>query len=90
MVHVRFTRNIQRHVECPDAEVAGATVRAALDAYFTGRDARARGYVLDEQGAVRPHMNVFVDGRPVSDRASLADPVGPGGTIDVMQALSGG
>jgi sulfur-carrier protein len=46
--------------------------------------------VLDEQGAVRPHMVVFVDGRQVRDRQQLSDPVPRDGEIYVAQALSGG
>jgi sulfur-carrier protein len=86
---VRFTQNIQRHVACPPRKVEGASVRQALEAYFAGVPA-ARGYVLDDQGALRKHMAVFVNGEPVLDRAKLADPVPADGTIDIVQALSGG
>jgi molybdopterin converting factor small subunit len=89
MPHVVFTQNIQRHVACPDAEAAGGTVREVLDAVFTANP-RARGYVLDEQGALRKHMNVFVDGRQIADRVGLSDAVGEGSEVYVMQALSGG
>lgn len=86
---VRFTANIQRHVECPAREVSAASVHAALDAYFAANQ-RARTYVLDEAGELRKHMVVFVDGRAIRDRAALSDPVSPTSTIDIMQALSGG
>ena len=86
---VRFTRNIQRHVECPAREVSGSTLRAVLDHYFRENE-RARGYVLDEQGRVRQHMVVFIDGELVRDRDGLSDAVGPHSMIDVIQALSGG
>jgi len=86
---VRFTQNIQRHVACPERTVAGTTVREALHAYFA-EDARVRSYVLDDRGAVRPHMIVFVDGVAVSDREGLSDRIDAEATIDVMQALSGG
>ncbi len=89
MATVRFTRNIQRHVSCPTREIPGATLRAVLDGYFTENE-RARGYVLDEQGKIRQHMVVFIDGELVRDRDSLTDPVQPNSTIDVIQALSGG
>jgi len=89
MPTVTFTPNIQRHVACPPAGVEGDTVRQALDAVFRGNP-RARAYVLDEQGAVRPHMVVFVDGRQVRDRQLLSDPVPRDGEIYVAQALSGG
>ncbi len=89
MARVSFTTNIQRHVACPDADVAGATVAKVLDGYFSANP-RARGYVLDEQGAVRKHIVIFVDGRPIRDRAQLADATPPASEVYVMQALSGG
>jgi hypothetical protein len=86
---VVFTSAIQRHLECPSQAVEGATVRAALEAYFH-RNALARAYVLDEQGALREHVVVFVDGVQVRDRRELEEAVAPGAEIYVMQALSGG
>lgn len=89
MPTVRFTDNIQRHVACPIREVDGATVRDALERYFAENE-RARGYALDDQGRLRQHMAVFIDGRQVQDRDHLTDIVSPGAIIDVVQALSGG
>ena len=89
MPQIRFTQNIQRHVPCPPALVDGSTVRAALEAYFA-TNPPARGYVLDDQGALRKHMAIFVNGEPVLDRTRLADAVPADGTIDIIQALSGG
>lgn len=89
MARVVFTENIQRHVECPEAAAAGATVREVLDAVFAGNE-RARNYVLDDQAALRKHMAIIVDGRILADRRQLSDPVSPGSTIYVLQALSGG
>jgi sulfur-carrier protein len=89
MPTVTFTPNIQRHISCPATEVQGETVRQVLDAVFEGNPP-ARGYVLDDQGAVRAHMVVFVDGRQVRDRQHLSDPVPRDGEIYVAQALSGG
>jgi molybdopterin synthase sulfur carrier subunit len=89
MATIRFTANIQRHVDCPHREVTGQTVGQVLDSYFRD-NARARGYVLDEQGAIRKHMVVFVDGELVEDREGLSDVVGPESVVDVIQALSGG
>jgi hypothetical protein len=89
MVRVVFTQNIQRHVACPETDVPGRTVREALEAVFS-ENPQARGYVLDDQGALRRHMAVFVDGTLVRDRTRLAEPVGPSSIIHVFQALSGG
>ncbi len=89
MATVVFTQNLRRHVECPTETVEGTTVRAVLDAVFAANP-RLRGYVLDDQGTMRHHMMVFVDGEPIADRAKLSDPVRPASEIYVMQALSGG
>lgn len=89
MARVSFTANIQRHVECPPCEVPGRTVREVLDAVFAGNPL-ARGYVLDDQGALRKHMSIFVDGRLITDRNKLSDAVGETSTVAVFQALSGG
>jgi hypothetical protein len=89
MATVKFTQNIQRHVECPTREAAGSTLGAVLDEYFR-QNTRARGYVLDEQGRIRQHMMVFIDGVAVRDRDGLTDAVMDNSVIDVIQALSGG
>lgn len=89
MATVAFTPNLARHVACPTAEVAGTTVREVLEQVFE-RNQRLRGYVVDEQGALRRHMVVFVDGRQIQDRQHLSDPVPADGEVYVMQALSGG
>lgn len=89
MARVSFTQNLQRLVQCPPTEAPGDTVRAVLDRVFA-ENQPARGFILDDQGAVRKHVVIFVDGRQVQDRRHLADPVGPDGDIYVMQALSGG
>jgi molybdopterin converting factor small subunit len=86
---VRFTESIQRHVQCPTREVAGATLREVLEGYFAHNE-RARGYVLDDQGALRKHMAIFVDGRQVRDRHGLTDAVAEDATVDLIQSLSGG
>ena len=89
MARVIFTPNLQRHVACPEAEAPGTSVREVLDAVFAD-NARARGYVLDDQSGLRKHMAIFVDGKPLQDRRHLSDPVGESTRIFVMQALSGG
>jgi molybdopterin converting factor small subunit len=86
---VVFTANLRRHVDCPETEADGATVREVLDAIFAKHE-RLRGYVLDDQAALRRHMGVVVDGNALRDRRALSDPVRPTSRIYVLQALSGG
>ena len=89
MATVAFTPNLRRHVECPTEQVDGATVRAVLEVVFAANP-RLRGYVLDDQGALRRHMMIFVDGQQIADRDGLSDAVRAGAEVYVMQALSGG
>ena len=89
MALVTFTSNLQRHVKCPAAEAAGSTVREVLDAVFADNEI-LRGYVLDEQGALRKHMGIIIDGGVIRDRVRLSDEISPNSRIFVLQALSGG
>ena len=89
MPRVVFTSNLQRHVACPEREVAGATVAESLTVVFADAP-QVREYVLDEQGHVRKHIHIYVDGRRIADRRRLSDAVGPRSEICVLQALSGG
>jgi hypothetical protein len=89
MARITFTGNVQRHLDCPKAAIDGATVGQILEGYFVEHP-RARGYVLDDQGAVRKHIVVVVDGMPIRDRQRLSDPTTPYSEIYVLQALSGG
>jgi molybdopterin synthase sulfur carrier subunit len=69
--------------------VPGVTVADALQEYFA-RHPRARSYVLDEQGELRRHVVVFIDGEQIRDRSRQLDTVSEEAEIFVMQALSGG
>jgi molybdopterin synthase sulfur carrier subunit len=89
MPTVSFTPALARFLAAPRRTVAGATVKDVLAEVFADRPA-LRGYVLDDQGAVRRHVAVYVNGRPIADRALLSDPVGPQDEVAVFQALSGG
>jgi len=89
MVRIVFTANIQRHVACPAAKAGGRTVREVLENVFA-ENPQARGYVLDDQAALRKHMAIFVDGQIIRDRARLTDAVSETSRIYVIQALSGG
>jgi sulfur-carrier protein len=89
MATVHFTSNLRRHVDCPSVESTGSTVRAVLDGAFAANP-RLRTYVLDDQGEVRKHMRILVDGQAIVDRQHLSDAVRFTSQVWVMQALSGG
>lgn len=67
----------------------GATVAEVLAKVFAAQD-RLGHYVLDDQGALRKHMTILVDGLRIRDLDKLTDPVRPTSEVWVMQALSGG
>jgi hypothetical protein len=89
MARVVFTSNLQRHLRCPETAVSAGTLRAVLAQVFKAQP-QARGYVLDEQGHLRKHVTVFIDGHRVGDRERLDQAVGESSEVYVMQALTGG
>ncbi len=89
MPSLSFTANLQRHVKTPEAPVAGNTVGEVLDSYFQ-QFPEVRPYVLDDQGAVRYHVAVFLNKTIIQDRIQLSDQVKADDDILVVQALSGG
>lgn len=89
VAQVRFTTHLARHRPVPVVEAMGATVQDVLSAVLRDDDL-LRGYVLDEQGRLRKHVNIYVDGELIADRLRLSDPVRPTSEIFVLQALSGG
>jgi hypothetical protein len=64
MPQVTFTQNLKRHLSVPAVDAPGATVRETLESVF-GENPQLRSYVLDDQGRLRQHVMVFVDGEQV-------------------------
>ena len=89
MPRVTFTSNLQRHLDCPSLEVAGTQVAEVLNAVFVEKPL-LRSYIVDDQGRLRRHVNVYVNNAMVRDRDGLSDPVGSNDEVFVFQALSGG
>jgi len=89
MAHIHFTQNLTRHTQCPTAELAAGTVAELFERYFESWPA-VRNYVLDDQGEVRRHVKVLVDGRNIKDRQKLTDHINSNSEVYVFQALSGG
>jgi hypothetical protein len=89
MPRIVFTPQLRRFTATPEVDSPAATLRAALDDAFVVNPV-LRGYVLDDQGHLRPNVVVFIDGRRCTDRTGLADALAPASTVHVLQALSGG
>jgi sulfur-carrier protein len=86
---VQVAKAFRRHVECPDLVVTASTVRAALDQYFDVYP-NVRSYVLDERGAVRKHVAIFVGDDQIVDRSEQSDEIVDNDDVYIFQALSGG
>lgn len=89
MPRIRFTPNLARFIDTADMTADGLTVSDVLRDASTRRPL-LRDWVLNDQGGLRPHMSIFVDGTQVRDRQTLSDPVSTDSVIDIIQALSGG
>jgi molybdopterin synthase sulfur carrier subunit len=93
MPTVTLASAIARHLAAGPGErsfaVEGGTVREALEAMLLQAPG-LRGYVLDDQGALRHHVAAFVNNVVVRDKRTLAEPVPADAEIYLVQALSGG
>jgi molybdopterin synthase sulfur carrier subunit len=68
-----------------DVRVEGATVGAVIQA-LEKEYPKLTGWILDEQGHVRRHVNVFVNGERVREDAAVQ----PADRLHVLPSISGG
>lgn len=73
-------------VEVEPVEPNLAAALAALEARYPGILAR----VLDDTGALRRFVNVYVDDQDVRFEQGLATPIKAGTTISIIPAVAGG
>ena len=81
-------------LRAPLKDLAGGNREVAIEGASVGEILRElerqhpkiEGWVLDEHGRVRRHVNVFVDGERVREDA----PVAPSATLHVLPSISGG
>ena len=89
MATIAFTAHLAAIGPVEPAAYAGATLAEVLDA--VGADyPRLKSYVLDDQGRLRKHITVFVDGVMRARSEVLALPLTEASDVYVFQALSGG
>lgn len=91
MPTLRYTSHLQKFFPTLEqgSPVEGRTVAdviAALERQHPGLAA----YIVDERGALRQHVNIFIGDTMISDRQRLSDPVAPSAQVYIFQALSGG
>ena len=90
MPEVRFTYALKRLF--PDLEKSnfdGNTV-AEVVKDIENKYPGLPDYIVEENGALRQHVNIFVNNKMVKDRLALSDLISEDDEIYVMQALSGG
>lgn len=90
MPTVKFTYALRRFFpSLKDTEVHSTSLPdllQSIDAHYPG----IRSYVVDEQGALRKHVLIFIDGEVINDREKLSDAVKENSEVHIMQSLSGG
>ena len=69
--------------------LSSPTVRAALEELERTHPALYIS-VCDETGAVRRHVNLFVNNSHIRERDGLDTPLRPGDVLTIMPAVSGG
>lgn len=89
MVRIEFTSQLTQHVKCEPLSVSANTLREVLEQAFEANEG-LRGYIVDDQGAIRKHVAVFVNNQLVRDRVNIDFQLESDAEVYVMQALSGG
>lgn len=90
MARVSFTRHLNRFFPELGEEVVEASTVAELIQTLDKRYPGLAAYLIEDDGSLRKHVNVFVEDVLIRDRRSLSDPLAAESKVYVMQALSGG
>lgn len=90
MPTVKFTANLKRfYPELKTMSIDSKNISDLLNQLET-KFPKFRHYIVDEQGRLRKHVNIFIGQELIRDRESLTDEIGENDEIYIMQALSGG
>ena len=90
MPTVKFTYALSRFFSgLKDTPAKGSTLKDVLKEIENNYPG-IRSYILDEQGSLRRHVNIFIDDTLINDRVSLSDRFTENSEIYIIQALSGG
>jgi molybdopterin synthase sulfur carrier subunit len=85
MANVRLRGQLEKLAGASELPVEGDTVTELLKALEEAHSG-LEGWILDERGILRRHINVFVNGEPAEPDAAVA----AGDKIEILPAISGG
>ncbi len=80
----RFFPDLEEEVRLPGRNVS--EVMSGLEKRYPG----ISDYLIDEEGQLRKHINIFVEGQLIEDRRQLSDALEENDEVLIFQALSGG
>ena len=90
MAKVRFTSALSRFFPTlTELEIEGNTVKEALN-NIEQTHPGILNYLVEDNGPLRKHVNIFVRGELIKDRINLSDAVRSQDELLIFQALSGG
>ena len=90
MVKVKFTSALKQFFpDLSGQELESASIKeviTSIESIYPGM----QDYLLEEDGSLRKHVNIFVRDEMMLDRNTLSDPLTDGDEVLIFQALSGG
>jgi sulfur-carrier protein len=90
MAKVRFTSHLLRFFpNLVPLEIQQNTVHQLIK-QINERYPGLASYLIEDDGSLRKHVNIFVDGKMLNDRKTLSDELTAHSDVFVAQALSGG
>lgn len=89
MALIQITPHLRELAPLEPGAFDGTTVAEVVDNLCLAHPA-LRSYVLEDQGRLRKHISIFVEGNQLRGAEALAHKVMPTTDIFIFQALSGG
>lgn len=88
-VTIQLSSLLREYSGASDLRLAASSVRDALLEIERSHPPLYKS-VCDETGAVRRHVNIFVNSHNTRDAKGLDTPLTPGDVVTILQAVSGG
>ena len=90
MPRFQFTANLKRfYPDLQPIEVNAKSVQEALEK-INKIHPGIKDYIVEENGKLRKHVNIFIGNSMILDKDSLSDKLRETDDVYIMQALSGG